>query len=577
MESTLFAQLSLVIALAAAVALLMRLIRQPLIIGYILTGVLVGPAALQLVKSPQTFEVFSNIGIALLLFIIGLGLNPRVIKEVGKVAAAGGILQVGLTVAVCYAGMLVAGFNKKTALLVGVALAFSSTIIILKLLNDKKEQTRLYGKVVTGLLLVQDILAMFVLLFMTAHSNGGQFSLASLINLLAKGAFIAIPLLVIGNVVLPKLHKFIAGSPEVLFLFALGWGFGAAALFELSGFSLEFGALLAGVALASLPYTQEMSARLRPLRDFFIVVFFIALGARLSLSGFAPLLPVAIAASLTVIILKPVIVTLIMGLMGYTKRTSFKAGIATAQVSEFSLILIIMANKQGLIADNIVSLITLVALISIACSTYMIMYADQLFVFFEKHFLMFERQKASREHDPRAHYDLVLFGYRKGGHEFLKVFRSLKKRFVVVDYDPEVIDILEHQKVDYLYGDVADLELLEELGLEKVKLVVSTITDFNSSLYLVKLMEQKNPKALVICHAETLDEAAALYETGASYVMMPHYISSEKIGSLIKRSSFKRSEFKRFRQKHLEYLETHYKDFATDDDESLGSADTSAA
>jgi hypothetical protein len=267
-----------------------------------------------------------------------------------------------------------------------------------------------------------------------------------------------------------------------------------------------------------------------------------------------------------VIVLKPVIVTLVMGVMGYTKRTSFKAGLATAQVSEFSLILVILANKQGLVSDRLVSLITLLALITIAVSAYLILYSDQLFVFFEKHFLMFERHKARFERDNRHNYELVLFGYRKGGHEFLKVFRSLHKRFVVVDYDPEVIDILEHQKVNYVYGDIADLELLEEIGLDKIKLAVSTITDHPSSMYLVKLLGNINPNAVVICHADTLEQAAELYAAGASYVMMPHYISSEKIGSLIKRSGFKRSEFKRFRQKHQAYLEEHYKDFETDDD-----------
>jgi Kef-type K+ transport system membrane component KefB len=566
MDANLFAQFSLIIALAAGVALLMRIIRQPLIIGYILTGLLVGPTVLHLVGTPETFEVFSNIGIALLLFIIGLGLNPRVIKEVGKVAAITGIIQVGITAAIGYGGGLIFGFGRTESVLFGIALAFSSTIIILKLLSDKKEQTRLYGKVVTGLLLIQDILAMFALLFVPSEGSGGHFAMGSLITLFARGALIAIPLLVIGNVVLPKLHKFIAGSSEFLFLFALGWGFGSAALFEKSGFSLEFGALLAGVALASLPYTQEISARLRPLRDFFLIVFFIALGTRLDFTGIGSLLPIILISSLIVIVLKPVIVTLVMGVMGYTKRTSFKAGLATAQVSEFSLILVILANKQGLVSDRLVSLITLLALITIAVSAYLILYSDQLFVFFEKHFLMFERHKARFERDNRHNYELVLFGYRKGGHEFLKVFRSLHKRFVVVDYDPEVIDILEHQKVNYVYGDIADLELLEEIGLDKIKLAVSTITDHPSSMYLVKLLGNINPNAVVICHADTLEQAAQLYAAGASYVMMPHYISSEKIGSLIKRSGFKRSEFKRFRQKHQAYLEEHYKDFETDDD-----------
>lgn len=558
MHPSVFSELSLVIALAASVALLMRVIHQPLIIGHILTGIIVGPSVLQLVKSPETIEVFANIGIALLLFIIGLGLNPRVIKEVGKVAGVTGLLQVFITALFGGLAGFLFGFTQTESIFLGVALAFSSTIIILKLLNDRKEQSRLYGKIAIGLLLVQDILATIALLFATSNTAQNGFSVSQLGFLFAKGIMIAIPLLYIGNVVLPKLHRLIAGSQEFLFLFAIGWGFGTAALFEYVGFSLEIGALLAGIALASLPYTQEISARLRPLRDFFIVVFFISLGTRLSFSNIGEVLPVIAVSCLIVIILKPLIVLAIMGFLGYTKRTSFKAAIAMGQVSEFSLVFVIIGNRGGVVSDQLVSIITLTALISIAASTYMMIYADKLFVMFEQNLSMFERRKTHFEQESRHHYDLILFGYQKGGHEFLRVFEKLKKRFVVIDYDPETIDILEHRKFNYLYGDATDIELLEEAGLDRAQLVVSTISDHETNVFLVKLLENVNPHAVVILHAETVVEAAQLYELGASYVVMPHYIGSEKIGSFIRKNGLKKAEFKKYREKHLAYLQTHY-------------------
>lgn len=276
MHDSIFAELSLVIALAATVAFVMRLLKQPLIIGHIITGIIVGPSVLHLIQSPETIQVFSSIGIALLLFIIGLGLNPQVIREVGKVATAAGILQVLFTSGIGYFCGVVLGLTKTEAAFLGVGLAFSSTIIILKLLSDKKEQSRLYGKVLTGILLVQDIAAAVALLFITAKAGDGL-TIGTLVNLGIRGGVIAVPLLIIGTLVLPRFHRLIAGSQEFLFLFALGWGFGFAALFQHAGFSLEIGALLAGVSLAGLPFAQEISARLRPLRDFFIVVFFITL------------------------------------------------------------------------------------------------------------------------------------------------------------------------------------------------------------------------------------------------------------------------------------------------------------
>ena len=557
MQESIFAQISLIIALAAAVALVMRLIRQPLIIGHIITGIIVGPSVLNLIHSPDTINVFSSIGIALLLFIIGLGLNPQVIREVGKVASLAGFLQVAFTSVIGYACAIVLGLSKTEGVFLGLGLAFSSTIIILKLLSDKKEQNRLYGKVLTGILLVQDLVAAVALLFVTAKGGSG-ITVSSLAHLVFKGSVIAVPLLFVGNFVLPKLRHFIAGSQEFLFLFALGWGFGFAALFEHAGFSLEVGALLAGISLASLPYAMEISARLRPLRDFFIVVFFITLGTSLNFNNIGVILPLVLIASFVVIVIKPLIVLTIMGGLGYTKRTSFKAALATSQISEFSLVFVILGNKLHLVSGDLVSAITIVALISIAVSTYLIIYSDEIFNAVEDHMDMFERAKTYSERDGKKRYDMALFGYRHGGHAFLKVFDSLEKRYVVVDYDPEVIDILEQQKIPFLYGDVNDIELLDELGLEHVRMVVSTITDYETTLFLVKLLLEHNPSIMIVCHAENVPEADALYALGVSYVMMPHYIGSEKIGAFIKKNGFKKSEFKHFREKHQEYLHTHY-------------------
>jgi Kef-type K+ transport system membrane component KefB len=564
MHESIFSELSLIIAIGAGIALFMRLIRQPLIIGHIITGIIVGPSMLRLVHSQDTIEIFSNIGIALLLFIIGLGLNPKVIKEVGRVATIAGLLQVAATAGFAWGGGIILGLTTTESIFLAVALSFSSTIIILKLLSDKKEQNRLYGKITIGMLLIQDLLATIALLFVTSQGSEG-FSPSQLLSLVGKGAMIIIPLFFIGNIILPRLHRLIAGSQEFLFLFAIGWGFGTAALFERVGFSLEVGALVAGIALASLPYTQEISARLRPLRDFFIIVFFISLGTRIGFTGIGSLLPAIILACLIAIIVKPLIIMTIMGLMGYTKRTSFKAAIAMAQISEFSLVFAILGNRQGMISDDVVGILTIVALVSIAISSYLIIYSDSLFLKFEQYLSMFERRKAQFEHESRHHYDLVLFGYQKGGHEYVKVFQALKKRFIVIDYDPEVIDAMEARKIEYLYGDAMDIELLEEAGLDKAKLIVSTITDHATNVFLVNLLEKINPKSVVIVPADTFNEASELYQLGASYVEIPHYIGSEKIGSFIKKSHLKKSEFKKYRERHLAYLQSHYS-FVTDEE-----------
>lgn len=558
MHDDLFLELSLIIGIGAGVSLLMKLLRQPLIIGYILTGLIVGPTAFNLVTNNETLEIFSDIGIALLLFLVGLGLNPKVIKEVGKVAVFTGVGQVAFTT---FAGFfLVKGItdlNNTSALYVAVALAFSSTIIILKLLSDKKEQTRLHGKIATGFLLVQDILATVALLFVSANGSGGL-NTSDLIELGLSGIMIASGLFIIVVYILPLINKTIASSQELLFLFSIAWGLGVGAVFSAAGFSLEVGALAAGVALAQFSYAQEIASRLKPLRDFFIVLFFVVLGSQLNLDNVAVVLPQALALSAFVLIGNPLIVVIIMGILGYTKKISFKTSLAVAQISEFSLVLLLLARDLNQIDEKTLSMVTLVGLITIGVSSYIILYDEVLYKIVEKHLRLFERKKTRSESSATHDYELLLFGYKKGGTEFVKVFKKMKKRFAVIEYNPEIVDILAERGIDYIYGDMTDVEFLEEAGTYQAKLIVSVVTNFDANRFLLNAIEINNPGCVFICHAESRTEAAELYELGAGYVILPHYIGSEKIGAFIKKNGLSKAEFKKYRQKHVDDLQAYF-------------------
>jgi Kef-type K+ transport system membrane component KefB/voltage-gated potassium channel Kch len=550
MEQSIFVQLSLVIALAAFMSFIMRSLKQPLIIGYILTGILVGPSVLHFIADKKAFESFSEIGIALLLFIIGLGLNAKVIRSLGKVvllAASLEFLSIGIT---GYLIMTAFGFGALESLIIGVALTFSSTIIIVKVLSDKKEQTRLYGQIAIGVLLVEDIVATFALLFVTAGAGGGL-TLSEVTGLLIKGAILTAFLVIMSIRVFPRLNHMIAGSQEFLFMFAVAWGFGIASLFELAGFSVEVGALFAGVALAGLPYSQEIGARLKPLRDFFIVLFFVVLGESLGLSSLSAALLPAIILSALVLLIKPLFIMTGLGLLGYTKRTSFKAGIHLSQISEFSIVLVVLGVSTGIINPDLSAIITLVAIITIAVSTYLMQYDDKLFAKIEHRLRFFERKVVKPEQKKMNAYPLVLFGYHKGGHEFVKAFKDMHKRFVVVDYNPDVIETLERQGLHYVYGDATDLELLEEIGIEHAKLVVSTITDFSTNVSVARHLHHVNPMVIFVCHADNYEEAAELYRIGVSYVILPHFIGSERISAFIRRHGASKEAFADYRQKHL--------------------------
>lgn len=557
MHSNIFNEISILLALAAAIAIVMKALRQPLIIGHILTGIIAGPTVLNLLHEPAAFSGLSGVGVALLLFIIGLDLNVRIFSRLGKVVFLTTLVQVSV---ITWLGFVVARFlefGRLESLLIGLGLSLSSTIIIVKLFNDKRETTRLYAQIAIGVLLLQDMIATAAKIGLAARTEGG--GAMDIVLLISRGIGLTVALYLVSSYIIPRFTKTLESSKELLLIFSLGWGLGVATLFERVGFSLEIGALFAGVSLASLPYAREMASRLKPLRDFFIVIFFITLGQTMSPGNMMNVLGTAVILSTVVLIAKPLVVLITMGLLGYTKRASFKSGLALSQVSEFSLVFLTAAVAANLASQRAATTFTLVALITFALSTYLIKFDDQLYAKLQNHLRFFERKVTVLEQREAAHsYPIVMFGYRKGGMEFLKTFNSMGKKFVVVDYDPEVIESMEHQQIHYLYGDAVDPELLEELHLYKSKLVVSTISDFKTNMFLAHWLSKNNPSVVFVCSADSAEHASALYADGAAYVMIPHYIGSEKLSAFIRKNGFSKSEFKSYREKHLAYLQTHY-------------------
>lgn len=552
LEQTLFVQLSLVLALAAGISVIMRLFRQPLIMGYIITGVVAGPSLFNLIHNHAAFESFSQIGIALLLFIVGLGLNVATITSLGKPVMVVGTVNAALVGGVSYGISLLLGFNPTEALIISIGMLFSSTIVVIKALSDKKSISRLYGRIAVGITLVEDIMATIALIVITALS-GGSSSLHDIEALAMRGIALAVGLIVIGTFVMPRLSKFFASSQELLFMFALMWAFGVASLFEFAGFSLEVGALFAGVTMASLPYALEVSNRLKPLRDFFLVLFFVGLGERLSIHSIGEVLLPAAIFTVVVVVFKTMVISYSLGRLSYTEQTSYKVAIHLSQISEFSVILAVLAQTTGLVGAHVTNLLTLTALISIGVSTYLMHYDDKIFRALEKSLKFIERPnpKLESRSSNAANYKLILFGYHKGGHEFINAFREMHKRYIVVDYNPDVIEIMERQHINHVFGDATDYELLEEIGVHKAEIVVSTITELETNLLLVRHVNQWNPDGVFICHANSYDHAAQLYEHGAAYVMLPHFIGSEQMSSFIRKNGSNKDAFDRYRKRHI--------------------------
>ena len=553
MELSVFYEISLVIIVAAGVSLVVHLFRQPLIIGYILAGIIAGPLILDIVHSNETVGIFAHFGVSLLLFIIGLGLNPRVVKEVGRAAVAAGCGQVLVTTAGGWLILKALGYEDLVAFYIALALAFSSTIIVLKVLSDKREQNRLWGKISIGFLLVQDIIATLVLVAAAAATQD-NLTWGRVGELTVIGFMLGSGLWLVSTQVLPRIRKFIEDSAEFLLLFSLAWGFGVAYLFWQAGFSLEVGALAAGVALANQPYATGVAVRLRTLRDFFIVMFFVNIGANIALEEFWGILPEAVLLSAFVLIGNPLIVMFIMRHLGFSRQTGFKAGLAVSQISEFSLIFIgVIGPTLGVISTRVNNLVILVALITITVSSYMMIYSDQLYKRLGPWLHWFEpphRRQTRPDKIPR----LLLIGYRRGGEQFIKAFKRTRRDYVVIDYNPQVIEHLERSNTPHLAGDATDLDLLGEIVLDKVELIVLTLSNFRDTSLLVEYLAQTCPDAIIICSTETPDEATQLYGQGASYVMLPHYLGNQEILKFISDQGISHSAFRRFRTQHLKIL-----------------------
>jgi len=559
-----FIEIGFIVVIATLVCSIMRLLKQPLIIGYILSGIIVGPYFLNLIQSTEYIELFSKIGIAILLFIVGLNLKPDIIREVGKVSLFVGLGQIIFTSIVGFFIIRFLNFDFLSAILGAVALTFSSTIIVLKLISDKDDLNKLYAKISIGMLLVQDFFATIVLLFLSISNSStvkGENLTGNIVFLLIKGILFFTFLYLISKYILPKFLNFFAKSQELLFLFSISWGIGLAGLFHGLGFSLEIGALVAGVALAYSRFSQEVGSRMKPLRDFFILLFFVMLGSQMVFSNISEIILPAIILSVFVFIGNPIIVFIIMNLFGHRSRNSFFTGLTVAQISEFSLIFIALSYSFGYINREFVSLITLVGIITIAGSTYFFIYAENIYSLVKPflRFLEIKKENKNKEDIEKRKSDLIIFGYDRVGYDFVNIAKKMGIEYLVVDFNPSAIEQLEKRKVKCFFGDADDIDFLEEISVKKAKIIVSTIPEFKTNLNLVSYCKNHNPNAIVITISHNIKNTQELYKNGASFVVMPHYLGAKHASHMIENYAFHNESFEKEKKLHLEYLEERQK------------------
>ena len=551
--------LAIIIIIAAIFAYIARLLKQPLILAYIAAGLLAGSVLPDFVKDVPTIDFFSQIGIAFLLFIVGLNLGFSKLKELGKISMITGLGQVVFSTLIGYFIAIYLGFSSITSAYIGLALAFSSTIIVVKLLSDKNDLDSLYGRISIGFLLVQDFIAIISLILLSSqNSNNASVINVIFVNLL-KAVILFVWVYLMSRFFLNSIFSRVARNQELLFIASLSWCFFLAIISILLGFSVEIGAFLAGIALANLPYHYEISSKVKPLRDFFLVLFFVAIGVQIDIWSLDNIIMPVVIFSLFVLISKPLMMLILMGAFGYTKRTGFLSGLAVDQISEFSLILIVLGNRLGHVSQEVVAIITLVGIITITISTYFINYGDKLYFVFSRFLNIFERKETIEKQfssHKKQEYMLILIGYGRTGSILMKDLDKYKDKMLIVDYNPDIIKKLAKKGYHVLYGDASDIDFLQELRKLNPKIVISMIRHVDDNLLVLRFFKNEIRSSTIVLKGYNPDEALDLYENGADYVMLPLIAGAELLSRLIKDAVKNRGKILRYKNEHIKHLKS---------------------
>ncbi len=533
-----FALIAVILSIAALAGLVATKLRQPMIVAFIGVGIVVGPTGTGWVVTNDTIELLARLGIAILLFLVGLRLDMNLIRTTGPVALITGIGQV---VATSVLGFLLAigfGTSAVAALYIGLAVTFSSTIIIVKLLSDTREIEQLHGRIAVGILIVQDLVVVIVMIAINAFGQETDDSMVVAVALVfVKGIALLAGIGILMRFVLPWLLHHVARSQELLVLFAVAYAIAAAAVTESLGFSSEVGAFLAGVSLATTPYRDALGARLVSLRDFLLLFFFLDLGAGLDFADASGHIIEVVAFSLFVLIAKPLIIMLLMTVQRYPPQVSFMTGLPLGQISEFSLILAAIGVGLGHITNTTSSLITMVALITIGGSAYLIPFSHRLYQRLERFLRVLDRTSArSRElTESERDVDAILYGLGRFGRHIADQCSSGGRRILAVDFDPHRLASNARPGITAVYGSATDIHFLESLPLSRATFIISTIPTMDANLTLLHALKHHHYEGHIVMTAHHPHDAERLRAAGADTVLEPFSLAAEATTEVLDR------------------------------------------
>jgi Kef-type K+ transport system membrane component KefB len=534
--------IGLLFSLATFLGAFFRKLRIPAILSFFAAGFLVKEFL-----TPFGFEAYmpslealSKFGVVFLLFLVGLKINPQDIKKVGTKVLNIALLQIAFCSFV-FTTSLVYFFKLSifNALLLGTALSFSSTIVATKLIYGRGEQDTLYAKISFGILVVQDIVAVVLILFATGLSSLPSQELGLFLLQFGIKIFSAVLLVILSFKLLPLIEKAIYKSKELLFLFSLSVCLVFAASFEALHIGFELGALTAGILLAQSFYQREISSRISPIKNLFLAIYFGYLGTKLDIDFLFNYGHVLLAVSVLISwLVKPFIINFLMAFFNFSKHDGFKTSLALSQISEFTILVCFAA---GFSSDTNASIVA-IFIVTVAVSSLLFEHSLSLSKRIKVKWWQEKGQKEDEKYkEPQP--EILLFGAHRLGYGLIPHLKKLSKDILVVDNNPDIVNKLQDEGVTCLFGDASEAEFLETLDLKKLKMLVSTVPDLDTNLFLLDFMKRKRRGKVRVFLATHQAQAKRLEKAGATYVILPYELGKNVVGSWFEKRGFEKKKW----------------------------------
>lgn len=558
-----FFNIGIIIIIATLIGFTLKVLKQPLVPGYILAGVVLGPYVFSVITDKSTIEMLLEMGITFLLFVVGLEMDVKRLKSIGLIATVGGTIQILL---LGLSGWLIGiflGLNSIEAIYCGLIVSFSSTMLVVKLLSDKAELDTLHGRIIIGILLMEDVFAIIALLIISNLSNIGSGGVATVFLLLIlKLLIIVLFSLVFGKYIFPPIFGLAAKTQELLFLLSITVCFFFAFFSASIGLSISIGAFIGGLSIANLPYNHEIISKVKALLIFFTTTFFAALGMQMQFSSFGAIILPLVIFVLFISFIKPLLTSMICSFFGYKKRTSFLSGAALSQISEFSLIIVALGISTGQLPESsfLPGMAILLAMITMTMTSYVIKFDQQIYDRIKGVLGFLDKiGTGNKELDMiklKKRYNYILVGHDRIGYTILNTLLKRHRNVLVVDFNPEVVKQLIKRKIDCIYGDVSNTETIERLNLKKAKVVICTANDIHDNLLLLKHAKSAGSKAMMLLTATRVEDALELYRHGADYVILPHFLGGHHVSVMFEQGSLEIENIVKTKLAHIKELET---------------------